>query len=513
MRTSYLSFSRQSIRCGLGFALSLAVMRAVDAHAEVALADSVTVSVLADPDGASIFVDGKAHGYSPQTLRGLPANHPFTIRLEAQGHQPLERTFNLPAGKVVPWQAELLPLFPGVEVTTTPGADVVATTEHGDRVRLGVADEKGVLSSAGLVAGSSCTLLISKDGYETLEQKVSLDAKIQQKVTLLLRPKAARIQVVSIPTVGEVYVDGVKTQLTRGVVEVKPDTKLTVEIRKDGYKAKTEEVSLAKGEERSVNFGNLDAVNGELRIVVATADGPVGSDFNDSVRLFVDGVDKKWNRGVISDLSLGRHEIAIFSDLYATSTPQEAEIKENQVSTLTITATLKTAHVQLVFADQNAPSQYQVLLNGVEVVGEAGNYEVPVNKSFNLAIRTTTFKDVSRDFEAVNPGSSSTWNLKLETDPDKIARINEEKKRIAFAAAETSLNAQLDNYKEILLRSIMRAQLTVEKFEAGKKYLENFRANNREIAENSTSVKARMNEIDALLNSHQPATKAPNPFS
>jgi hypothetical protein len=79
------------------------------------------------PDGARVLVDGLRSGATPLSLELPPAQ--YTIRVEADGYEPLTETVTLAPGGEAIVTGELVPLGPGVPPTVSPSPTPTAGTE------------------------------------------------------------------------------------------------------------------------------------------------------------------------------------------------------------------------------------------------------------------------------------------------------------------------------------------------------------------------------------------------
>lgn len=483
---------------------------------------TAVLSILSQ-DGASVFIDGKLRGTAPVTLRELPAGQRLTVRLEFQGYQPMERTFQLAAGQAETWEVEMMPVHPGFEITTVPGAEVVAFDESGRRIPLGHADDKGLLGSDGKVSGATVTLEVAKQGYETAQQKVTLDLRNRVKVTVPMRARQARLQIVSVPAVSEVLINNTRQPLQRGLITVQPDIELTVEIRHEGYAPKTLKATVAKGGEQVLNFGSLDPVSGRVRVNVVTAQGPVPPEFHGKARAFVDSREVLWNRGALVPLSPGRHEITVMHDAFtiAGDGPAVVEVKENGTTEVTLRAEMKPARLQIAFEARDKagratrPAAVALKIDGKSVERSAdGFYDVPAGRAFSAEVAADGFIAARNKFPALAPGDETTrWDAVLEWD----AQAEQRKLRAAYDAEVAAL-LQETEAKHNTYRT-WRGEFSQGDLNSGRQWVAARRQTYGDLQRRypafftrNAAIDRNLTAIEKMLDTLTPKPKPPDPF-
>lgn len=517
----------------LASALRLALFGALSLVAPLlapAAAPTAILSILAD--GAAVTVDGTPRGTAPLTLRDIPADTRVIVRLELAGYEPQERAFTLLAGAARVWDAQLTPLHPGLELTTAPGAEVVAVAEDGARIPLGVADAHGAVASGGRLTGDRYKLEIVKEGYETGQQTVTLDRRAATKVTVVLRPQPARARIVSVPPVTEVYVNNAKLALAHGVVEVPADADVTLEVRREGYAAKSRQARVARGREEVVNFGTLDPVSGRMRIAVLTPQGPVPADFHAQARAFVDSREVPWNRGTLAGVASGRREITVMHEAYqiAGDGLLVIDVKENAVSEATLRAEVKPARIRITPTWLSAggkpttnPAGLKITIDGREVPpNPEGLYEAPTGRAFSATVEASEYKAQSQTFPALKPGDESTqWSVTARWDPEKSLQHElrlMEAKIAALHEDSTRMRRRFEALTEITQRDFTDGRRWLEEKRPALKAVSmaHYRARLQPIEENFAAIekvlrryKPEVSPSDHPRISHDPAPFPP----
>jgi hypothetical protein len=156
------------------------------------------VLVKAQPEGATILINGAERGKSPLLVTDLPMGQ-YRVRIEAPNHIAKEVELNIKDRLPIKIDTVLLANTATVQMNSDP---------TGARVLLNGLD-KGVtpLMIEDIPTGE-VTLSISMDGFETYTQKVSLESGQFEAMKAVLTPLPATLSVSSIPSGARIYLDG-----------------------------------------------------------------------------------------------------------------------------------------------------------------------------------------------------------------------------------------------------------------------------------------------------------------
>ncbi|HKY34085.1 MAG TPA: PEGA domain-containing protein [Candidatus Polarisedimenticolia bacterium] len=263
----------------------------------VALYDKVRAKVIArlaiqtEPPGAAVFLNGEPIGRSPVFDRELPAGR-YTVKVEAQGFEPLTETLELQGGSRVDKALRLVPNARSIVVFTSPAGARVSVDGQARGTTFGSAgpEHQDLASGAGLALGDlSAPLLvehlapgnhllkIEKECHEPqlLSFGVSIDPNDNSPVRfepVRLTASLGSIAVESLPPGADVLVDGQPAGKTP--------------LRKDGICTGPHAVVL-KHPEAGQWIGSLQVMKGQraqlkerLRMTLAfagmTSAGPAG---------------------------------------------------------------------------------------------------------------------------------------------------------------------------------------------------------------------------------------------
>jgi len=248
------------------------------------------VSVLAEPEGASIFIDGERVGEAPLIDFEL-ASGTHQLRLEAARYLDLEQPIEIQGGdRVERLELELIPNWAEVSIRTSPsGAELsIDGNPVGESPR-----------SLALEAGAH-TLRASLAGYKTHERELIVVARQPQIVPeIVLAQRDGRLRVVSEPAGASLTIDGTYRGKTPVEVEVEPGREHRLRLSKVGYRSVARELDVASAASEEISI-RLTAELGRIDLRATPADAEV----------FVDGR----SRGIAPDrieLSAEPHEIEL----------------------------------------------------------------------------------------------------------------------------------------------------------------------------------------------------------
>lgn len=182
------------------------------------------VSIGSRPPGARVLLDGAFIGETPLEAEIMEGTH--ELRLERSGFDSVSTTL-----RVVADQAQQLPEFTLVEsdgvlrVDSDPsGATVTVAGVFGGRTPVELS----------LAPRTNHTLRISKAGFETAEQQVSVQPASSGELAVTLVPRYGTVFITSTPVDAVLFVDGRRHGPATGRIELttRPHR---LEIRKPGY--------------------------------------------------------------------------------------------------------------------------------------------------------------------------------------------------------------------------------------------------------------------------------------
>lgn len=217
---------------------------------EVALTPNwAPVSVQSQPAGAEVVVDGASAGRTPATLELTAGRHDIEIRL--RGYNAWRQSIDVLADQPVDLPLARLTQADGrIELVTEPaGAAVSVDGEFRGQTPL----------TLRLNPGREHTINVTKPGYETVTQRLSVEADSGRRLELGLVAQIGVVDLTSDPAGAQVWVDGAQTAVTPAQLRL---TALPhdIEIRLEGYAVQAREITPRPGFPQAWN-AELEALN------------------------------------------------------------------------------------------------------------------------------------------------------------------------------------------------------------------------------------------------------------
>ena len=251
---------------------------------------STQLSINSEPDAASIAVNHEIKGNTPLTISDLPPGN-YLIHAVKDGYEDHFESVSIEAGLSREINLKLEPLQGLLLVRSEPqGADVS---------RDGVALGKTPLLATTLPLGTH-RLTLAMPGYQNKEINVNLADRTPVKLEVELLADSGIINVSSEPSGAKVLINGINRGVTPCKIDRIPGGSVKLEIREDGYLPHLRDISLAAGEEQSVNI-TLSPRPGKLEVV----------SIPDSARLYVNNEFRGDTPCVLDNLPPGDYRIRV----------------------------------------------------------------------------------------------------------------------------------------------------------------------------------------------------------
>ncbi|HJJ48076.1 MAG TPA: PEGA domain-containing protein [Methanocorpusculum sp.] len=180
--------------------------KTVSVHAEMSPeTNKGYLSVISEPAGAKVFIDGIYRGLTPETQSVSTGTH--QVRLELSGYEAYSASAYVQSLKTAQVSANLEEslIFGEFYVKSIPsGASVYLDGEF-----LGTTSDEKYVKSGPVAAGYEYMLVVEKDGYETVFESVTASDAVKTITVTLEENKAQSgyISVSSIPAGAGVYID------------------------------------------------------------------------------------------------------------------------------------------------------------------------------------------------------------------------------------------------------------------------------------------------------------------
>ena len=167
--------------------------------------DSGIIEVTSEPAGAEVTVNGQPRGRTPTKVAGVPKGR-ATVGLKKKGFEDESRELSIVAG-------ESQTLF--VKLVGLPGTMSLTSVPDGARFYVNDKPEgKGPISLSGLKPGDY-TIRVEKEGFATATKTVSLENGGAIVEEFRLENVMGRLEVRTIPSGAEVYLDGSRIGTTK----------------------------------------------------------------------------------------------------------------------------------------------------------------------------------------------------------------------------------------------------------------------------------------------------------
>ena len=178
------------------------------------------------PPGAMIRVAGKPHGPTPVTANIIEGTHDYVVVLD--GYKPYRGSVHVAAGQPQTLSPVPLSLVEGtIALLSIPGtANVTLDGTYLGQTPLDVH----------LTPGETYQLELSRAGYDSVTQEISVASSATKTMTVRLEPRLGEIALVVDPPDAELYIDGEHRGAAKQVLNL-PATSHRIEIKKDKYES------------------------------------------------------------------------------------------------------------------------------------------------------------------------------------------------------------------------------------------------------------------------------------
>ncbi|ASJ03528.1 hypothetical protein A3L09_09810 [Thermococcus profundus] len=200
-----------------------------------------TLTILSEPSGTSVYIDGSYKGATPLTLNLTHGIH--ELRLEKDGYKGVQEALTLNPGESRSLDLKLEPLPVTLSITATPEMAVVYVNN----------EYQGVTPLKLSLFPGTYEVKIAKDEYEALTQTVALNPGESTTLNVTLTPLFGFLRVYCNVEGAEVYVDNVKVGETPLEGYKLPAGEHTVKVKKAGHRDFMQAVAIKPGETQTVN--------------------------------------------------------------------------------------------------------------------------------------------------------------------------------------------------------------------------------------------------------------------
>jgi hypothetical protein len=287
-------------------ALGVAIALSGTAHAQAVRPPvkgrSHKIKVDSSPQQGAVYWDA---GVSPDPKKfGIAGYTPITLKVprggvklvvELQGFKPQDKTLDIKKSQTVMFTLERAPAMAKLDLQST--TDGTAT---GGDVKIDGVGRGTLPNSFELVAGRH-QIEVNKAGFKPWTDWFDLaEGERRTRDVSLQRAEApSGALLVTSDAGGDVYVDGVRKDVSPAIIQNVSAGDHVVEVRKDSLPPWRQNVTVVSGQQTKVaaTFGAAGAGTGSLRVIASEID----------TQVFVDGEDKGKSPATVANVGPGEH--------------------------------------------------------------------------------------------------------------------------------------------------------------------------------------------------------------
>lgn len=211
-----------------------------------------TITVRVQPKDATVYMENEPVGEG--TVRQVVDVGPYQLGATADGYNTEEKSVLVERGEDEVITLNLSRALGRLTVETTPSsAELAIWTDELRYDRLGRTPVRSHLYEPG-----TYELRISKEGYQTISDEVTLEPGALTEKSYELKQATGTLVVTSNPSGAEVYVNGSYQGTTRKEMAVEPG-RHKVKLSEDGYESESQFARVSAGETENIHH-ELDQV-------------------------------------------------------------------------------------------------------------------------------------------------------------------------------------------------------------------------------------------------------------
>ncbi|GAX61547.1 hypothetical protein SCALIN_C24_0046 [Candidatus Scalindua japonica] len=256
-----------------------------------------SIRIKSEPSTAKIYLDGKANGYSPDSIRNVsPGIHEVEIRLD--GYDVWSKKVHVDAYEGIVLNVLLQKRAGSIRIKSEPSTAKIYLDGNN------ISYTPDIIRD---VTPGIHEIEIKTGGYNTWSKKVTVEAGEENDLTAVLQKRTGAVSLKSEPAMAKIFLDGNAIGLTPDIIRDIPPGSHKVEITLDGYDTWRKEVTVEAGRENA-----LTAVLEKSASVVSIVSEPA------MAKIFLNGNAIGITPAIIRDIVPGIHEVELTSDGYYT---------------------------------------------------------------------------------------------------------------------------------------------------------------------------------------------------
>jgi formylglycine-generating enzyme required for sulfatase activity len=239
----------------------------------------------------------------------------------------------------------------------------------------------------------------------------------QLEAPLIALPSSLTIR--SEPAGAGVFVNAVEVGITPITLDrVEPSDDYLIELHLDGYRSTRQRIVVAAGEEKNVEFYELQPRSGELSFepTFDAADPAEIPALMEALQVELDGKRLPFGAGDLKTVPEGRHEVRLLHPFYG-SELKVVDLQDREVRTIRAALSPLPGIVELVLPGS---LEFQVRVNQQAVDVVDSKVSLPANELVELELRIENNLTMVRRLE-LSPNERIVWEIKPVTIPGPTA--------------------------------------------------------------------------------------------
>lgn len=359
------------------------------------------------PNGSSFIVnDGTLE------IRAPFSKH--SVKIDAPQYQ--SRSFTIELGKDTITKKVDLPLSLGkLKIKSLPRARMYVVNAEGKKTFLDIVPDSGEWSSENRLFVQSYNILVSRPGYEERifnEVKLSSEEWTELEATLEALPSS--IKVVTEPPGASVEIAGKtvgKTPFQMSGIE--PGKVLKISVSGNGLRRREQSVTTEPGKEALIDFGNLEAMAGNLELSVEAQGAPLSDEQVRSLQIRIQDqvytAVSKLNCG----LKAGTHSVAVEHPQYF---PWEGSVTIRDAESTVSEVKLQPRPGRLFLNIPSSLGTPRILIAGKATPPNEQGIEITPNATVEVIIVVRDAIPERREFH-FEPNEHIEWNPEFQRIP------------------------------------------------------------------------------------------------
>ena len=192
-----------------------------------------TLTIISEPEGAYVYINGTQFGETPFSLSGMRIGR-YELKVAASGFAEQKSTIEVPNSDPITTKVRLVRQTGKLRLETTP-AGLPLRIEQSSSLVLNEPFQPitAVAPWETSLPTGFYTVYVQRDGYREVERTVEIGPDATEMCSVAMTP--ARLEITSTPTGAEVYHYGEKVGTTPCTIEATESISGSFEIRMEGY--------------------------------------------------------------------------------------------------------------------------------------------------------------------------------------------------------------------------------------------------------------------------------------